>query len=313
MSGTMSGKTVLITGGTGGIGKATATGLARMGATVAVVGRDRTRGVAAVEDIKRASGNERIDLLLADLERQAEIRRLADKVSAHYARLDVLINNVGGLYPTRRLTEDGIEATLAVNHLAPFLLTHLLLDLLTASRPARVINVTGGFPGVRLDLANLQAERSYLGLSTYSHAKVVMMVAAYEFAQRLAGTGVTLNVAYPGAAATAMTAGMTPAMVPVWMRLIWPAFGLIMRNARPERNAQPERAARSSIYLASSPEVADVSGAYFNTNSRRARWPKAVYDDALRQQIWAVSQELTGLAASVPRVGGAAGLRPARV
>ena len=143
---------------------------------------------------------------------------------------------------------------------------------------------------MRPDLTNLQAERSYRGLATYSHTKAVMMAASYEFAERLKGSGVTLNVAYPGIAATTMTAQMSSDMVPTWMRLIWPVFGIMMRNAK------PERAARSSIYLASSPDVANVSGVYYDTNSKVAKWPKAVYDKQLRQQLWAMSTELTGLA-----------------
>ncbi len=288
MSTQMQGKTVLVTGGTGGIGRETAVGLARMGATVIVTGRDRGRGEAAVAGIRQASANERVSLMLADMERQADVRRLAAEVSAAHLRLDVLINNVGYLGPERRLTADGIEATLAVNVLAPLLLTELLNGPLAAAG-GRVINVTGGMPQGRLDLENLQAEKGYLGIATYSHAKLAMMTLSYEQARRLAGTGISLNVAYPGAAATAMTAGMTPAMVPLWMRLIWPLFGAMMGNA------SPARAARSSIFLAASPEVAGVTGAYFDTNSRRAAWPKPVLDDRVRGELWALSRRLLGL------------------
>lgn len=285
----MNGKTVLITGGTGGIGKETAIGIAKLGATVVVTGRDKALGMAAVTEIQRASDNPRIDLMLADLSDQSEIHRLAHDVKANYARLDVLINNLGGLYSRRWLTKDGIEATLAMNHLTPFLLTHLLLDMLVATAPARVVNVTGGMPTMPIDFGNLQAERSFLGLQTYSHAKAVMMAASREFAQRLRGTGVTLNVAYPGAAATAMTAAMTPNMVPWFMRLAWPAFKLFMGNAK------PSRAARSSIYLASVPELAGVSGNYYDTNSKLSTWPIAARDASIRERLWQVSEELTGL------------------
>jgi NAD(P)-dependent dehydrogenase (short-subunit alcohol dehydrogenase family) len=289
MTNSLHNKTVLITGGTGGIGKQTAIGLARLGAHVVVTGHDRTRGAAALAEIKRASGNEHVALLLADHSSQHEVRRLAEEFRARHQRLDVLINNVGGLYRERWETEDGIEATLAINHLTPFLLTHLLLDLLKISAPARVINVTGGRPTMRPDLSNLQAERFYRGLVTYSHAKAVMMVAAYEFAKRLQGSGVSLNVVYPGLASTAMTAGMRSDMLPMGMRLLWPVFGRIARAAK------PERAARSSIYLASSPELADVSGAYYDTNGQPSSWPKAVHDQTLREQIWAISTDLVGL------------------
>jgi NAD(P)-dependent dehydrogenase (short-subunit alcohol dehydrogenase family) len=226
--------------------------------------------------------------LLADLERQAEVRRLAAEIVATHQRLDVLINNVGYLGPARRLTADGVEATFAVNALAPMLLTELLTAPLAAAS-GRVINVTGGMLQGRIDLQNLQAEQGYLGIATYSHAKLAMMALSYEQARRLAGTSVTLNVAYPGAAATAMTAGMTPAMVPVWMRLIWPLFGVLMGNA------SPARAARSSVFLASNPDVAGVSGAYYDTNSRRVPWPKPVLDDRLRAELWAISSRLLDL------------------
>lgn len=289
MSTQMQGKTVLVTGGTGGIGRETAVGLARLGATVVVTGRDRERGEAAVAEIRLASANERVSLRIADMERQADLRRLAAEVAAAHPRLDVLINNVGYLGPARRLSVDGVEATFAVNALAPLLLTDLLRGPLAAAG-GRVINVTGGMPGRHLDLANLQAEKGYLGISSYSHAKLAMMALSYEQARRLAGTGITLNVAYPGAAATAMTAGMSPAMVPLWMRLIWPVFGLIMGGAK------PERAARSSIYLASAPEVAGVTGSYYDTNSRRVAWPAPVLDDTLRARLWEIGRGLAGLA-----------------
>jgi NAD(P)-dependent dehydrogenase (short-subunit alcohol dehydrogenase family) len=285
---TMQGKTVLITGGTGGIGRETAIGLAKLGARVVVTGRDAARGEAGVAAIKQASGSEQVELLLADMERRAELRRLADLFMARHQRLDVLINNVGYLGPERRLTADGLEATFAVNVLAPLLLTELLLEPLRAAAPARVINVTGGMPTMALDLSNLQAEKGYLGISTYSHAKLAMMALSYEQARRLAGSGVALNVAYPGAAATAMTLGMTPAMVPLWMRLIWPLFSVLMGNA------SPARAARSSIYLASSPDAAGVSGAYYDTNSRPAKWPAPVLDEALRRRLWEISTGFAG-------------------
>jgi NAD(P)-dependent dehydrogenase (short-subunit alcohol dehydrogenase family) len=285
----MQGKTVLITGGTGGIGKETAIGLAKLGAHVVVTGRDKARGEAGVADIKRESGNNQVELLLADLSSQAEIGRLAETVMANYQRLDVLINNVGGLYATRWETVDGIEATLAVNVLTPFLLTQLLLPLLQASSPARVINVTGGLTSTKVNLDNLQAEKQFLGLVTYSQAKVVMMAVSYELAIRLQGTGVNLNVAYPGAASTDMSSAMTPEMVPWFLRLIWPVFGLMMGNAK------PAKAARSSIYLASSPDVEGISGKYYDTNSTLAKWPKTVLDENARRYIWNLGEKLTGL------------------
>ncbi len=291
MSNSMQGKTVLITGGTGGIGKETALGLARLGGRIVISGRDKARGEAALAEIRHKSGNNQVDLLLADLSSQAEVQRLAETFGANYPRLDVLINNLGGLYATRWETVDGIEATFAVNHLTPFLLTHRLLPLLQASAPARIINLTGGFPSSKIDLSNLQAEKSFLGLQTYSQAKVVMMVGSYQLARRLQNSGVTLNVAYPGAADTAMSSAMTPAMVPWYMRLVWPLFGRMMANAH------PDKAARSSIYLASSAEVEGISGNYYDTNSKLTKWPKAVVDADIGNYIWSLSEKLTRQAA----------------
>ncbi|MBC8162998.1 MAG: SDR family NAD(P)-dependent oxidoreductase, partial [Roseiflexaceae bacterium] len=179
---TLQGKTVLITGGTGGIGQQTAIGIAKLGAQVVVTGRDKARGEAGVAAIQRASGNPHVTLLLGDLSLQAGVRQVATAFTANHARLDVLINNAGLLETQRRLTSDGIEADFAVNVIAPFLLTHLLRDVLAASRPARVITVSGGMPQP-IDLANLQAERRFVGLPHYSHTKSAMHAMSISFAE----------------------------------------------------------------------------------------------------------------------------------
>jgi NAD(P)-dependent dehydrogenase (short-subunit alcohol dehydrogenase family) len=280
----MQGKTVLITGATSGIGQATATELARSDAQVIITGRNRQRGEAAVEEIQHASGNPNVDLMIADMTSQAAIHQLADDVIDHYLRLDVLINNVGMVVPTRQLTVDGIELNFAVNHLAAFLLTQRLLPLLQHSAPARVINVTGGALG-RIDLTNLQAEKgTYTGFFAYSHSKSILMAASYEFARRLEGTGVTLNVAYPGSVITT-NMGSQPSTVPLWMR---PVMTILRRRF----SITPEMAARSSVYLASSPEVEGISGQYFNQKSRSIGWNKSVYDASLRAAIWELSEQL---------------------
>jgi NAD(P)-dependent dehydrogenase (short-subunit alcohol dehydrogenase family) len=286
------GKTVLVTGGTGGIGKETALGLAARGAHVVITGRSAKTGEKAVEEIRSHTGNTNIDLMFVDMASFDSIRRFAADFTARYPHLHVLINNVGLLTETRQETVDGFEQTFAVNHLAPFLLTHLLLPLLKSSTPSRVVNVTGGMPNVKVDLQNLQGEKRFVGMEAYAQAKVVMMIASFEFARRLENTGVTLNVAYPGGADTAMTRGVTAEMMPPFMRVIMPIFRPMMAMAK------PQRAARSSIYLASSPEVEGVSGKYFNTNSKVTSWPKTVADAKLREQIWRMSEQLTALPAS---------------
>jgi NAD(P)-dependent dehydrogenase (short-subunit alcohol dehydrogenase family) len=283
----MQGKIALVTGATSGIGQETAIGLARLGAHVIITGRNRQRGEAAVAEIQEAGGNPKIDLLIADMTSQTSIHQLADQVIANYPRLDVLVNNVGMVVSTRQLTVDGIELNFAVNHLAPFLLTHRLLPLLKHSAPARVINVTGGIPG-KVDLENLQAEKSnYVGFMAYSHSKSIMMAASYEFARRLQGTGVTLNVAYPGGVSST-NMGSQPSTLPLWIR---PLFSVVRRTL----DTTAEKAARSSIYLASSPEVEGVTGQYFNTNSKNVKWNAAAYDDAVRKSIWELSEWLAHL------------------
>ncbi len=202
-SGTMSGRIVLVTGGTGGIGKATAAGVARLGARVGIVGRDRQRAEAAAADIRREADKSVVDVFVADMSSQAEVRRLAADVLDRYPRLDVLVNNVGGFWANRHSTADGLEHTFAVNHLAPFLLTNLLLDRLRASAPARVVTVSSGAHGQgRIDFDDLQAERNYQGGRAYSQSKLANVMFTYELARRLEVSGVTANVLHPGVVRT---------------------------------------------------------------------------------------------------------------
>jgi NAD(P)-dependent dehydrogenase (short-subunit alcohol dehydrogenase family) len=225
-----------------------------------------------------------------------DMRRFAADVMARYSRLDVLINNVGLLETERRLTIDGIEAHFAVNVLAPFLLTRQLLPLLQASAPARVINLSGGVPFGGIDLDNLQAEKSFRGLTTYSHAKQAMMAMTVEFAERLRGSGVSINVAFPGSAATPMTAAMTADTLPAAMRLFYPIFKSVMR---PDNGESAAKAARSSIFLASSPDVEGITGAYYDTNSNRSRFPAHALDTRNRAAIWALCERLAAEAVGV--------------
>ena len=194
----MAGRTVLVTGGTGGIGRATAVGLAAMGASVAIVGRDRERTEDAVREIRESSGGHP-DAFVADMSVQAEVRRLADEVLGALPRIDVLVNNVGGYWDTRHVTADGLERTFALNHLAPFLLTHLLLDRLRASAPARIVTVSSGAHSMgRIDFDDLGGERSYSGMRAYSQSKLANILFTYELARRLGACGVTANALHPG-------------------------------------------------------------------------------------------------------------------
>ncbi len=288
----MKDKIVLITGGTGGIGKQTALGLAKAGAEVIVTGRSQASGEAAVQELRQASGNQRVDLLLADLATQAGVRSLASQFASKHSRLDVLINNAGLVTSERQLTVDGIESIFAVNVVTPFLLTHLLMPSLKASPAARVVNLSGGSHPAKIELDNLQAERSFAGLETYSQAKLVMMAVMYEFALQLQGSALAINVCYPGQASTAMTQSVNADMLPGMMKIIFPLFKLFVR---PDGGKSARRAAQSSIFLASSAQAAGVNGKYYDTNSKPVSWPAPVLDSQIRQTLWAVTSRLSGL------------------
>lgn len=279
----MQNRTVLITGGTSGIGKQTALALAQAGAQVILNGRSRDSGESAVREVKQLSGNQKVDLLLADLSTQAGVHALADQFKQRYVQLDVLINNAGLAEPQRRLTADGVEADFAVNVVTPYLLTRLLMDCLKSSTSARVINVTGGSHPAKIDLNNVQGEQSFVGLTAYSHAKLAMMAVMYEFALRVQDSNVTINVCYPGQASTNMTRSVTAEMMPTGMRFIMPLFKWF---TRPDNGKSAAKAARSSVYLATSPEVEGVTGKYFDTKSKIVPWPKAVLDPTVRQKLW---------------------------
>ncbi|WP_324188576.1 SDR family NAD(P)-dependent oxidoreductase [Nocardia flavorosea] len=284
----MEGKTVLVTGSTGGIGKETARVLAGLGAGVVLVGRDKGRAAAAVDELRRSTGNRHIQAITADMSRLSEVRRLAQEVGDRTGGVDVLINNAGATRSHRILTEDGLETAFAVNVVAPFCLTHWLMPALTAAgsirRPARVINITGGIPRGKIDLDNLQGEKSYVGLSFYNQTKLAQMVMSYRFVQELDSARVTLNVAYPGHAYTSMNKGLTTGTYPPAARPIVPILRLVMPIVYGHRALL--RATRSSVYLASSPAAAGIHGAYLNAKAERAGWPDAVSDVTARNTIW---------------------------
>jgi retinol dehydrogenase 14 len=281
----MTGKTVLITGGTGGIGKATAIGLAQSGARVGIVGRDRARAEAAAADIRSRSGNPAVDVFAADMSSQAEVRRLAAAVLEAYPRLDVLVNNVGGFWEHRHVTADGLERTFAVNHLAPFLLTDLLRERLVASGSARVVTVSSGAQSMgRMDFDDLQGERDYSGQRAYNQSKLANVMFTYELARRLEGTGVTATVLHPGVTRTNFSAEDQPR----WMEIMGPVGRPFMKS--------PARGAVTPVYLASSPEVEGVTGQYF-ANRKPKKSSKASYDAAAASRLWRVSAELVGLPA----------------
>ena len=286
----MQDKIVLVTGATGGIGKQTAIALARMGAQVIVTGRNPATASQAVTEIKRAGDNPNIEYFLADVSNQADLRALVAQFKTKYERLDVLINNAAQAAPKRQLTPGGIEANFAVNVIAPFLLTQLFLDSLQAAQDARVICLMGGDVPAKLDMDNLQAERSFEGLVSYSQSKVAMLAVMCEFAQRMQNTNITINTCYPGHASTNMTRSVTPEMLPRGMRWIFPVYKFL---TRPDGDKSAAKASQASVYLASSAEVRGITGKYFNPKSKQVPLPQAALDVTIRQQLWTIVHELT--------------------
>ncbi|MCU1523796.1 MAG: short-chain dehydrogenase [Microbacteriaceae bacterium] len=283
----MAGKNALITGGTGGIGRATAVGLAKLGARVGITGRDRARTQRAAAEIARESGNPAVDAFDADMSSQAEVRRLAAAVLETYPRLDVLVNNVGGFWATKHVTADGLEHTFALNHLAGFLLTDLLLDRLEASAPARIVTVSSDAQRMgRLNFDDLQGERNYSGQQAYNQSKLANVVFTYELARRLEGTGVTATTLHPGVVRTSFAAEDSSRLWKVLIPLLRP----FMKT--------PERGAVTSIYLAASPEIEGVTGRYFVNRQPRTS-NKLSYDTAVAARLWQVSSDLVGPHADV--------------
>jgi NAD(P)-dependent dehydrogenase (short-subunit alcohol dehydrogenase family) len=278
----MQGKTVVVTGATSGIGLEAAEALARRGASLILVGRDPARGQAAVERVGAAGPKPR--LFLADLSRQSEIRRLADEILDAAPRLDVLINNAGAMMTTRQVTEDGIERTFALNHMAYFLLTRLLLDRLEASAPARIVSVASGAhrSAGQLDFTDLQFEHDYSGWQAYARSKLANILFTRELARRLAGTGVTANCLHPGFVATRFGDNNGP------------GFRLMLGLAKRIGAISPAEGAKTIIYLASSAELAEASGLYFE-KCRLAIPSPAAQDAAAASRLWTESERLLRL------------------
>jgi retinol dehydrogenase 14 len=276
----MSGKVCLVTGASSGIGLITARELARMGARVILVARDKAKGEAALAEVKKVSGSQSVDLLLADLSSQKSIRALAEEVLARYPKLHVLVNNAGAANDKRSVTVDGIETTLATNHLAYFLLTNLLLGRLKESAPARIVSVSSGGQAMgHIDFEDLQGEEKYSPFKAYNQSKLANVLFTYELSRRLEGTGVTANCLHPGVINTNFGAGTTG------------LFNLMVIFARPFM-LTPEKGAETQIYLASSPEVEGVSGKYFDKKKPR-KSSKESYDLEVARRLWEVSEKLT--------------------
>lgn len=281
MAGQMQGKTVLISGATNGIGKVAAAELAKLGAQIVIIGRNPTKTTDTVREIQTATGNQDVHALVADLSSMAEVRRVAGDFKQQFKRLDVLLNNAGGVFTSRQETVDGYEMTFALNHLSYFLLTAMLLDVLKASAPARIINVASDAHMMgSLDLDNIQKG----GFNAYSQSKLMNIMFTYELARRLEGTGVTANALHPGFVNTGFGRNNTGLM-----KLAISVATLFA--------LKPTDGAKTSVYLASSPDVANVTGKYFDKSKAR-KSSAASYDEAAQKRLWAVSEQLTGIAAT---------------
>lgn len=277
----MYGKVCLVTGASSGIGEATALGLARQNATVIGIGNNPRRIDKTKEHIFSETGNE-IDFIRADLSRQSELRQAVDVFRLKYQRLDVLINNAGSFFPLRRESVDGIEMNFALNHLAYFMLTNLLLDNLYASVPARIVNVSSNSHyGNPIDFTDIQYKHSYRPLKAYGRTKHANVLFTYELAQRLEGTSVTANALHPGWVRTKIARNLG------WLADLF--MPLIQINAM-----SPEEGARTSLFLATSPEVEDTSGKFF-INCKQVDSDPNTYDREAQSRLWRISAEMTDI------------------
>jgi len=278
----MNGKTILITGASAGIGLQTALELAKQGAEVVMVGRDEGRTAQAVELVKSQTGNQAISYLLADLSSQKDVRKLAQDFKNKYNKLDVLLNNAGAIFLSRKVSVDGYEMSLALNHLNYFLLTDLLLDMVKAGPSGRIVNVASrAHYGGHVNFDDLQSQHGYNGMKVYGTSKLMNVLFTYELARRLQSTNVTANCLHPGFVASNF-AGNNGWFVRMGMKFMSGRISV-------------EDGAKCSIYLASSPDVQGVSGKYFNYDLKETRSSDESYDEAEAKRLWDVSEKLVSV------------------
>lgn len=283
MTTSLEGKTCIVTGGNAGIGKATAAGLAQLGARTIIVSRSRDRGEAALADLKRAGPSGPLELVVGDLGSVASIRALGDELLSRCPEVHVLVNNAGLWNTERQVTPDGYEMTFAVNHLGPFLLTSVLLDRLKASAPARIVNVSSQLHHRgHIDFDDLQYERGYKKVRAYCDSKLANVLFTRELARRLEGTEVTTNALHPGVVNTNLGA-QNPGLV-AWLFKLYRPFTL-----------SPRDGAKTSLHVATAPELANVNGRYFD-DCKEAPMSGEARDDEVGRRLWTVSEELSGLA-----------------
>jgi len=278
----MHNKIALVTGANSGIGKVIATELARRGATVVMVSRNRSKGEEVKAKIVAATGNTAVDLLVADLSSQQAVRQLAQEFQQHYTHLHVLVNNAGAHIQQRQVSIDGIEMNLVINHLSAFLLTNLLLDTMHADESSRIINVASNAMTRVINLDDLQSKQTFVPFDVYGQAKLAMVMCGYVLARQLAGTRITVNALHPGITATNIVNNVAPPIAR-------PFIGIIKRFLQ-----TPEQGALTALYLAMSPEVEGVTGKYFIKSNQKPSVPIS-YDEALQERVWNMSADLVGL------------------
>lgn len=278
----MNGKTVLITGASAGVGLHSAIGLAKLGVEVVMVGRDEGRTAQAVELVKSQTGNQAVTYLLADLSSLKDVRRLAQEFKDKYKKLDVLLNNAGAIFFTRKLSVDGYEMSLALNHLNYFLLTNLLLDMVKTSPAGRIVNISSRahYRG-HVNFDDLQSQRGYNAMRAYSMSKLMNVLFTYELSRRLQGTNVTANCLHPGFVASNFATNNG------W----WVRLGMAFMSGR----ISVEDGAKCSIFLASAPEVQGLSGKYFNYDMKEQRSSDESYDEGIAKRLWDVSEKLVAI------------------
>ncbi len=276
----MTGKVCIVTGGNSGIGKEAAKGLVALGADVVIICRDRTKGEAALSEIRQA-GKGSAELIVADISSLSQVRAGVDEFERTHRRLDVLVNNAGVILTKRIVTADGYEQTFATNHLGHFLLTDLLMDTIKKSSPSRIINLTSqAHRGARIDFEDIQGEKHYSAYKAYSQSKMANVLFTYELAKKLEGTGVTVNCLHPGVVRTGFghdTGGLLSMIISIGS----PFF------------ISAKRSAKAVVYLASSPDLVTTSGKFFS-KSKEAKSSRESYDEEAAKRLWDVSEKLTG-------------------
>ncbi|MBP3952488.1 SDR family oxidoreductase [Bacillus sp. YZJH907-2] len=274
---------MVVTGANSGMGKATALAFARLDAHVIMICRNEAKGIEAQQEVIQESGNTKVDLLLCDFSKLEDVRQTAAHINQHYTRLDVLVNNAAIISTKRQETVDGFELQFGVNHLAPFLLTNLLLDKLKESAPSRIINVSSGaYKFGKISFNDLQSTKGYRTFKAYGQSKLANILFTYELARRLEGSEVTANTLHPGAVSTNLGIDRQTGFGKTIVKMLKPFF------------QTPAEGASTAIYLATADEIATISGTYF-INKKQVKTNAQTHDEALAKRLWSVSEELVGL------------------